>query len=451
VVDGSVVLVALGVGAAFALALRARQGRPWSPGIDRGLRLLATAGVLLAMARFAATVAGWSRPDSPANIYDFEVFYGAGRAILSGQPLYDLAGIRRDPGRIVVYRHAPVGAAIFAPLALLPFRLALDLWRLLHVALYVASLALLLRHFRVSPRAPLALGLTSLWLVSAPGRDSLASGQWDTPFLFATTAALLLFARGRDGWAGACLALPVAIKFYPALLLLGPLLERRYRALGGCALAGGALMLAGLLAGGPDDTRVFVREVLPAVGGGTLYYENQAPYALIGRLLATELRGNGLDAAYPARATALVARGVAALVILASALAIRRDGGGQLGSALRLATLTSASLLIIPTAWGIYLTWLVLPLAILGIAIARRPLGWPVAACFAVAALLLPFGVERTVWGPGQHDGAIRLVLTYKAYGVAALWAGAALAARAAATSAPHGANVVGEVAWRGT
>lgn len=448
--DGSVALVALGLGAAFALTLRARLGRPWSAGIDRGLRLLAFAGALIALARFAAIVAGWLRPDSSANTYDFAVFYGAGRAILAGQPLYDLAGIRQDPGRIVVYRHAPIGAALFAPLALLPFRLALDLWRLLNVALYLASLALLLRHFRVGPRTPLGLGLISLWLVSAPGRDSLASGQWDTPFLFATTAALLLFARGRDGWAGACLALPIAIKFYPALLLLGPLLERRYRALVGCALAGGALMLAGLLVGGLGDTRVFIREVLPTVGGGTLYYENQAPYALIGRLLATELRGNGLDAAYPARAVALVARGVAALVILASAFVIRHGDGGRLGGALRLAMLTAASLLIIPTAWSIYLTWLALPLAILGIAIARLPLGWPVVACFAVAALLLPFGVERTIWGPGQHDGAIRLVLTYKAYGVAALWAGTALAAWAAGRGASRAATVIEGGAWQG-
>ena len=206
------------------------------------------------------------------------------------------------------------------------------------------------------------------------------------------------------------------------------------------------LAALGLLVGGLDNTRVFVAEVLPAVGGGTLYYENQTPYALFGRLLATDLRDNGLDARYPERLVALLARGVALLVILVSALIIRRGGGGTLGAALRLAMLIAASLLVIPTAWSIYITWLVLPLAILGIAIVREPLPWSVVACFAVAAILLPFGVERTVWGAGPHDGAIRLVLSYKVYGVAALWAGAALAARALAA-----ADEAKEVAWSGT
>jgi len=439
-------LASIGLCIAFALALQDGRGWSWSPALVRWLRFFAVAGTTIATVRFALIVAGWLRPDSPANIYDFEVFYRAGQAIRLGGELYNLDGIRRDPGRIVVYRHAPIGAALFAPLSLLPFRPALDLWRLLNVALYLGTLAIVLRQFRVDPRTPLALGLATLWLSSAPGRESLASGQWDTPFLLATAAVLVLRARDREGLAGAYLALPIAIKFYPALLLLAPLLERRLRTLGGCALAGGVLAALGLLVGGLDNTRVFVAEVLPAVGGGTLYYENQTPYALFGRLLATDLRDNGLDARYPERLVALLARGVALLVILVSALIIRRGGGGTLGAALRLAMLIAASLLVIPTAWSIYITWLVLPLAILGIAIVREPLPWSVVACFAVAAILLPFGVERTVWGAGPHDGAIRLVLSYKVYGVAALWAGAALAARALAA-----ADEAKEVAWSGT
>lgn len=53
-------------------------------------------------------------------------------------------------------------------------------------------------------------------------------------------------------------------------------------------------------------------------------------------------------------------------------------------------------------------------------------------------------------WGPGEHDGAIRLVLSYKVYGVAALWAGTALAALAVGEAAPPAANGMGKVAWRG-
>lgn len=97
IVNESVVFAAIGARGAFALAL----------GAGRGQHLLAVAGALIETARFASTVSEWSCPDSPANIDDFEVFYGAGRVVLAGQPPCDLAGIRRDQGQIVVYRHAP--------------------------------------------------------------------------------------------------------------------------------------------------------------------------------------------------------------------------------------------------------------------------------------------------------------------------------------------------------
>lgn len=421
-----------GVGAAFALAFR--HGRGWASGPARALYLAVVLGAAVAAARFVATVVGWVALGTPFNIYDFEIFYRVGAAARAGAPLYDLAGIRQDPGRIVVYRHAPIGAVVFAPLSWLPFPAALALWRLLNVGVYLATLAWLLHHFRLAPRAPLALGLAALWLASAPGRVTLGSGQWDVIFLAAATAALGLLARGRDGWAGACLALPIALKFYPALLLLTPLLSRRgiarrCRAVAGCALAGVALTLLGLLVAGPENTRVFFAEVLPAVGGGTVYFENQTPYAFIGRLLAADLRDNGLDARYPAALTATLARAVGLGVIVATALVVRRRGGGELAAALRFATPLAASLLVIPTAWGHYAAWLLLPIVVLGVALARERLPRPVLACFVVAATLILFGTEGSVWGPGPHDGAARLLLTYKVYGFAALWAGVALAA----------------------
>lgn len=420
-------LAVIGLCAAFALALCGGRGWSWPPFLVRGLHLIALLGLAVAATRFALTVAGWLRPGSQVNSYDFEIFYRSGQTARAAAPLYDLAGIRQDPGRIVVFRHAPIGAVLLSPLSWLPLRAALNLWRLLNVGLYLATLALLLRHFRVAPRAPLALGLATLWAISAPNRDSLASGQWDTLFLAAATAALVLLARRRDGWAGACLALPIAIKFYPTLLLLAPLLERRPRVIAGCALGGAALTSLGLLVAGLDNTRVFLTAVLPAVGGGTLYFENQTPYALIGRLLASELSGNGLDARYPEGLTTALARGVGLVVVLVSALVIRRGGGGTPAS--HLAMLVAATLLVIPTAWGHYVAWMLLPLAVLAVAIARGRLPWPAVAGFAVAAILLPFGTERDVWGPGPHDGSVRLVLSYKVYGVAALWAASALAA----------------------
>lgn len=426
--DPALGLTLVGVCAAFALLFgRGRAGSRWLAG-RRALSACAAFGAAVAVGRFALVVAGWLAPDSPVNTDDFAVFYGAARAVREGAPLYDLAGIRQDAGEVAVYRHAPIGATVLVPLTWLSPRAALDAWRLLNVGVYVATLGVLLRHFRLDPRGPLALGLIALWFVSAPSRESLAGGQWDALFLAAGTAALLLLARRRDAWAGAVLALPIALKFYPALLLLMPLVTRRYRALTGCALAGAALTLLGLLVAGPANTRAFFTEVLPAVGGGTLYAENQSLYALIGRLLAADLAGNGLGARYPAGPTAWLARGLGLVVTAVSALAARQRAGGPLDPALRFVLPVPATLLVIPTAWVHYELWALLPLAVLGVALARERPPWPVALCFVVAALLLPFGTEREVVHPGPYGLVGRLLLSYKVYGLLALWLGLVLA-----------------------
>ena len=49
----------------------------------------------------------------------------------------------------------------------------------------------------------------------------------------------------------------------------------------------------GALLAGPRNSWVFLTQVVPAVGGGTLYAENQTLYALIGRFLATGLTEKG--------------------------------------------------------------------------------------------------------------------------------------------------------------
>jgi hypothetical protein len=420
--DPLLLLSVLGAIAAFVLAFGGE--RPWQPRLRGLLHGLAAVGAVVAIGRFAWFVVGWLPADSPANSYDFRVFYEAALVAREWGPLYDLAGIRRDPGTIVVYRHAPIGAGLFVPWTLLPYGVALNGWRLLNVGLYAWTLWTLLRHFGLSPRAPLALGLTTLWFASTPSRDSLALGQWDALFLNLGLAATILYTtrRDRDPLVGALLALPIALKFYPALLLIGPVVARRWRVLAGCAAGGMALGLLGLLLAGPRNTIVFLAEVAPAVGGGTLYAENQTLYALIGRFLAADLPGNGVGATYSHELTRLLARALAAPILAVTALVAWRRGGGELAAALRFVLPIPAALLIVPTAWAHYSAWALLPLAILAIALARGRPGRATLALFAVAALLIVLGSERDVWRGGPHDGPIRLLLTFKAYGLLALW-----------------------------
>jgi hypothetical protein len=422
-------VIVFGAAAGFALAFGAGRGCPvrWAR-LLHGAAALAT---LAALGRFLVQVAGWLPAGSTANSYDFQVFYAAAEAARAWAPLYDLAGIRRDPGEIVVYRHAPIGAVLFVPWTLLPYQVALNGWRLLNVAVYAATLWTFLRHFEIHWRSPLALALAAVWFASTPSRDSLALGQWDALFLsmFLTLLVALTTRRDRDLLGGAFLSLPITLKFFPVLLLLGPFVARRWRIFAGCLLGGVTLLIVGLLAG-PQNTLVFVRDVAPVVGGGTLYAENQTLYAFVGRLLASELSGKGFGATYPVDLTRWLSRLLALPIVLVTALVAWRRGGGELGAALRFVLPLPAALLIVPTAWAHYATLALLPLAVLAVALSRLTVRWYALLLFALAALIIPLGSEREIWGEGRsYEGPIRLLLTYKVYGLLALWAALALVA----------------------
>lgn len=420
--DVALLLTCLGAIVAFALAFGA--GRARSPRLHGALRLIAALGAVASVARFVGFVIGWLPADSPTNSYDFKVFYEAATVARHWGALYDLAGIARDPGEIVVYRHVPIGAGLFIPWTFLPYDVALNAWRLLNVGVYSGTLAAFLWHFRLSPRLPLAQGLIALWFASTPSRDSLGLGQWDALFLCLTLAALILYTGRRDCdlTIGLLLALPIALKFYPALLLLAPLLAHRWRVVIGSTLGGVTVVILGALLAGPRNSWVFLTAVLPAVGGGTLYAENQTLYALFGRLLATNITPNGVNSVYPVGLTRFLADAVAVPMVLITALLAWQRGGGTLGSALRFVLPIPAAILIIPTAWAHYSAWALLPLAILAVALAGSDAPRPIFVLFALAATLIVLGSERDVWHGAVHDGPIRLVLTYKAYGLLALW-----------------------------
>jgi hypothetical protein len=439
--DPLLALTCLGASAAFALAFGAGGRLPSR--LRQALSSVAALGAVASVARFVGFVLGWLPADSPTNSYDFRVFYEAAIAARGWGPLYDLSGIARDPGQIVVYRHAPIGAALFIPWTFLPYDLALNAWRLLNVGVYVGTLLAFLRHCGLSPRLPLAQGLIALWFASTPGRDSLGLGQWDALFLALTLAALIVYTtrRDRDLAVGLLLALPVALKFYPALLLLAPILARRWRTIAGSALGGAAVVALGALLAGPRNSWVFLIQVLPAVGGGTLYAENQTLYALFGRLLATRITPNGIGSTYPVALTGVLADLAAVPLVIVTGIAIWRRGGGTLTAALRFVLPIPVALLIIPTAWSHYTAWALLPLALLAVALSRGEATWPRLVLFAIAAALLILGSERDLWRGGPYDGPIRLFLTYKALGLLALWAALVLVAwhpRSAPYTAPE-------------
>lgn len=150
---------------------------------------------------------------------DFSVLYTAGGVIAEGHPrqLFDLATQAEFQRRVLgmdaplPFMHLAYEALIYAPLALLPFKVALWVWRLLSLGMLAACSRLLSRVFAV--RRPhillLAAALFPVALTIVQGQDSLL-------LLVLFSASLVALRRDRDGFAGLLLA---CASFKPQLVL----------------------------------------------------------------------------------------------------------------------------------------------------------------------------------------------------------------------------------------
>ncbi len=170
---------------------------------------------------------------------DFCQDYGAVHFVLQGQSPYGMlrcwtsAGVR-IPAPIEYDAHPPSSVLLFLSLGLLPRLGATLLWGVSCVAMYLATGWLLLKELRW--RLPASLALFALgsafWPPAALSAQLLNFAQLLTLLLL---VAWLLERRGHTTWAGIVLGLAGLLKFWPAALLLGFVLQRRWKpALAGC-------------------------------------------------------------------------------------------------------------------------------------------------------------------------------------------------------------------------
>ena len=181
---------------------------------------------------------------------DFRLVYLAGRLVLSrGWPaLYDFAAQRAQAVALGFswqpFVSPPPLALLGLPLAALPFEVAAGAWTVLLLAALAAGWWL------VAPGAGLERWMhLALALGLFPVAFAVAIGQPAPLVLLAVAAAWWLLRRGREGWAGLCVA---ALVLKPQLAFLVPLalLVAGRRRAGLTALgvaAAAALASAGLL------------------------------------------------------------------------------------------------------------------------------------------------------------------------------------------------------------
>ncbi len=421
---------ALGLGWPLWWVLRGR----WLPpgeGRTRGARI-----ALVVLAGAAGAHLGWSLWYAfTRQAPDFWILFRGARAWVNGGSLYDLEAVATNHfGH--VFKVPPFYGMFFVPLVrAFDGQSVLVAHRVMNVALIMATALLWLRMWRLSL---ISLSAAAVLIVFnfRPLADTIAFGQIDLVLLFVLTAALWALRDGRDGLAGALVALGALFKLYPVVLLAFFVLKRRWAGLWGFAL--GMLLFNGIAVAvmGWEMHRVYLFDVLPKIGGTTAWVENQTLSGFVARLAASPMSATIFqDQTLRLLGTALSASVVLAVFALALIPADRRSPAFALQYGLFLLLMV----LCVPAAWMHYETLLVIPFAALLLHLWGRqaPLGYLLALGLSFA--LIAYGNQWSFFN-GTVTGVLSLLgISYKLYGMlllGALSGAALLAARRPARSA---------------
>lgn len=353
---------------------------------------------------------------------DFTALFRGTRSFVQGGALYNLEHIRANHLGDT-YKYPPFFALLMAPITGMDYRSAIFTWHLFNLGLLVAAAGLLLRASRQPLRSWSSLALGYMLLTFKPLVDTLGSGQADILMLVGLAAALLALERGRWALWGAALALPAAIKLYPAYLAAHALVLGRWRGVAGFSIA--LLLLVGLgvgLLGWPVHA-TFLFDVLPSIGGGTAWVENQTFNGLLNRFTVEQI---GLVPGTSPLVRLLTYGGALLLSALTWWRAQRLTPAAGFG--LWIVTL----LLVLPIAWMHYQAVLLIPLYLLFVRLEQRAstpdqagprLAWPTLLLVGLAWLLLCTGNQWTFFDRTMYLGPLwLLLLSYKFVGLLLLW-----------------------------
>jgi len=382
-------------------------------------RRLHRAAVLMALAALAHGVLAWWSALHRGAV-DFATLWTAARAIAAGQSPYRLADIA-DNHFGAVFKVPPFYGMALLPYARLSLPHALLVHRLLGTVLYLGVGAVLVRLLRSA--LPRALALATVVVVCAsmqPTFDTLTYGQIDLVLLALLVGALLASRSARPALFGLAVAAAALFKIYPLILAGYAAARREWRAVLWTAAWLVLLVGAAVAVVGWRDHVVYLTQVVPRIGSGTGWIENQTLNGFLCRLLSTQVlprpvHGAGVGAATSAALVVVVAASCAA--------AWRRAERRSAASALQFGLFVVTMLVAVPAAWMHYSTITVLPFAVLVWHAADRPFRPAAAFATALAFGLVAYGNEWTFFDNSPVSGLMALGLSLKLYGLLALWA----------------------------
>jgi Glycosyltransferase family 87 len=240
----------------IAETLSPRQAR-----LQRIATVVAVLVVLLFAGRIVLTLT--TRATSPEA--DMVSYYDGTQRLRDGLPLYrpDIS-IQQQNFQFI---YPPPLAFILMPFP--SYQAAWWGWGIFSIVCWLGSLGLILRELWSDIRrrlAPMWRPLLIAALINFPPVEShLFWGQVQLLLLLLLTVSWLCLRRRREGLAGALLGLAIALKLFPALLIVPLLVQRRWRCIAvALATAGGVFALSFALVGW-DQGYYYLTRVLPEV------------------------------------------------------------------------------------------------------------------------------------------------------------------------------------------
>jgi len=273
----------------------------------------------------------------------------------------------------------------------------------------------------------LATLLVLVALAFEPVVGNVAEGQVNLVLLGLSGLWFWAWVEGR-WWGGAALGAAVALKLIQGPVALLLLWARRWAMFAAASAVGLALWLAGA----PQYLFEYLFKVLPAVSGGTGFFENHSPGGTITRLFDP----NTFFAVPGSPAPARVLTALLAIAILVFTLRVlRAPAPSALGRSLEAAAVVAATPLIASYSWGTHLVLLLLPMFVLIVwAMLRRD--WQVLALVAAAWLLIGPGhklMQALLVSGYSNVAVLRLMAEFGVVGLTALWVAALVAVRRSA------------------
>lgn len=259
----------------------------------RFLPLTLSAAVILLFAAFLAL--------SPRNLHDLAVYKTAAGDWARGHPVYDRFMTTRDAtgGE---FAYPPLFLLAFLPFSKLPPDALVITWDMINFMFLFFSVLLLGKVFLAGKNFATYLGIFAFSLFSYPVLFTFHLGQTGIWVLFALSASLMLIHRKHEAAAPFPLVLISSLKLYPlffSLIFLKPWSKTAWRIFAvfitACAIFTFLLF--------PDETKIFVRDVLPRRITPPLFPANQSIDAFVGRLFTGDAR---LHPAVPSPAAAML-------------------------------------------------------------------------------------------------------------------------------------------------